>query len=369
MRRLACLLALSLCACNSEDKPAAPADAGPSFDFSDARAYAFEVPQNVTDGLVVMVDGRVVFEAYGNGFTEKSRHILYSASKSIGSALVGIAVADGLIARGDSVCKHVTPPAGADPTLCDTTLEHLLFMSSGLRWVESYDEDPNASDVLPMLYGNWTDMGAYVAARPREVPTGKRFSYSSGDSNLLARAIRGALGGKDMRAWAKEKLFDPAGITSAVFEVDRSGTLVFSSSCFMTTRDLARFGQLYLQGGTIDGRRVLSEQWVKFSATPAPILATPTPRAAGDLDGNSGGSYGAQWWLNSTGASSSPDTWRWPDIPADTFSGDGHWGQRVIVIPSRKTVIARVGNDRDKPFNAGPLIVKVLAALEKGGAK
>jgi CubicO group peptidase (beta-lactamase class C family) len=316
-----------------------------------------------TEGVVVLHEGNLVHEKYATGFDANKRHILYSASKSIGSALVGIAIADGLLKLEDSVCKYVTPPTGADKTLCDTTIEHLVQMRSGLTWTETYD-DPTKSDVLPMLYGDEADMGEFAARHPRSAKAGDVWSYSSGDSNLLARALRGALGGKDMRAWAKEKLFAPAGMSSAIFETDRSGTLVFSSSCFMTPRDMARFGQLYLDDGMSGTTRVLPAKWVEYTHTPAPPVATPKPRVAGIAPGDSGGSYGAAFWLNAATATASSETLLYPEAPLDTYSAEGHWGQKIFIVPSRKLVIARVGNDRSPIFDPGAMVAAAVTAVD-----
>jgi CubicO group peptidase (beta-lactamase class C family) len=319
-----------------------------------------------TDGVVVMYDSKVVYEKYANGYTKTTPHITYSASKSVGGSLVGIALDEKLLALTDSVCKHITVPAGADPTLCDTTIEDLLHMSSGLTWSEDYEAgaDPTTSDVLQMLYGDQPDMGAYVATKARAHPTGEVWSYSSGDANLLALALKGALGGQDMQAWAKTKLFGPAGLTSAVFETDRSGTLVFSSSCFLTPRDMATLGQLYLDDGMSGSTRVLPQGWVTYATTAAPAVSTPAPRTPDAGPGNSGGSYGAQVWLNAVTKDAPQDTFAYPEAPGDMYSFEGHWGQKVVIVPSRKLVIARVGNDRDPVFDLGPMVGAAVAAID-----
>jgi CubicO group peptidase (beta-lactamase class C family) len=368
-------LAATLCvaaaspACGKDDAPATgPADAGAAdsgaavaYDFSAMRDALFSGASQ-TEGVVVMRDGKVVFEQYGAGYDANKRHITYSVSKSVGSALVGIAIGDGLMKLEDSVCKHAPAPAGADPTLCDTTIEHLLHMSSGLAWAEEYESDPTTSNVLPMLYGDEGDMGAYVARQPRAAKAGETWSYSSGDSNLLSRALRGALAGKDMRAWAKEKLFDPAGMTSPFFETDRTGTLVFSSACYMTPRDMAKLGQLYLDDGMSGATRVLPSAWVTYTSQPAPPVATPSPRVPGKAPGDSGGSYGAAFWLNGANPAAPADTLSYPSGPADMYMAEGHWGQKIFIIPSHEMIVARVGNDRTTRFDPNPMLAAAIAA-------
>jgi CubicO group peptidase (beta-lactamase class C family) len=327
-----------------------PLGATRSFDFAELDRFLFEGKWK-TEGVIVQRDGVIVHERYATGFAPGTRHMSYSVSKSIGAALVGIAVRDGVLRTDASVCTYVTPPAGASSDLCSITIDHLLRMTSGGAWLESYANP--ASDVLAMLYGDQSDMGAYVAGRPRAAPAGSKWLYSSGSSNLLALALKRALGGRDMVAWAQEKLFGPAGMNSVVFETDRSGTLVFSSSAFLTPRDMARFGQLYLGEGEIAGTRILSPEWVAYSQVPAPPVAQAR-----------GASYGAGFWLNTARPTMSPGAWMYPDAPADLYSAEGHWGQKIIVIPSKKLVVVRVGDDRIAPFEASPMLEMIQRALE-----
>ena len=352
---------LGLAACKNHATTPMP-DASVTNNFSALHAYLFGGSWK-TDGVVVMHSGQVVYEEYASGYTATMRHILYSASKSIGSAMIGIAIDQKLMKLSDSVCKYITPPAGADPTLCDTTIEHLIHMSSGLKWSEDYGTDPTTSNVLEMLYGNEPNLGAYVAALPRANPAGTVFNYSSGDANLLALALKGALGGQDVGAWAKTNLFDPAGMSGVVCETDRAGTLILSSWCFATPRDFAQFGQLYLTDGMNGTTRVLPAGWVDYTKSPAPTFAQAMSRVPDAGPGNSGGSYGAEFWLNSTSPSAAPDTWAYAQAPVDTFSAEGHYGQKLMIVPSRQLLVARVGNDRDPTFDPGPMVAAALAGI------
>jgi CubicO group peptidase (beta-lactamase class C family) len=321
-----------------------------------------------TEGLVVMVGGQVVHEKYGAGWTATMPHILYSATKSIGSALVGIAINDGLMQKTDSICKYVSPDAGA-PGLCSVTIEDLLHMSSGFGWVEDYSgNDPTQSNVLEMLYGNQASMGAYTASQAIVADAGALFNYSSGDANLISLAFTTALGGQDPRAYAQSKLFGPAGITSALCEEDRSGSIVISTDCFMTPRDFAKFGQLYLDNGMSGTTQVLPVGWVAYTVTPASSVATPTSRVD-DAGPGPGGSYGAEWWLNSASPTATSDTWEYPDEPVDGFNAEGHYGQKLIVIPSRQLVIARTGADLVTTYDPDPMIGAAVAAVDKATGK
>ncbi|MBS2011379.1 MAG: serine hydrolase [Deltaproteobacteria bacterium] len=361
-------LTLGLVACTNGAEPEATAtpaaDPAPlatqPIDMSAFERTVFDGATK-TEGVVVQHEGKIVYEKYAAGYDEKKRHLAYSVSKSVGSALLGIAVEEGLVALEDSICKYI-PAAKDDQTRCETKLRDVVQMTSGLSWNESYD-NPAVSNVLPMLYGDEPDTGAYAASQPRVAPAGTRWAYSSGDSNILARAIRTALGGKDMRAWARERLFAPAGLSSAILESDRSGTLLFSSGLFMTPRDMARFGQLYLDDGMIGGKRVLPSSWVAFSKTPAAAVASPRPRTGTAL-GERGGSYGAAFWLNAATPTAPTETLTYATAPNDLFCAQGNWGQRICVVPSRKLVVVRVGNDRVGFYDVGPAVAAAVAAVD-----
>jgi CubicO group peptidase (beta-lactamase class C family) len=371
---VAVALALSAAGCSKSKSNGSLGDAGGS----DGSASGFGAVHDAlfggmwnTEGVVVLYNGKLVYEEYGAGFVATMPHITYSASKTMGSALAGIAVEKGLFKTSDSICSYITKPAGADPTLCDTTIENLLQMTSGLSWLENYSPEQSSTDsnVIQMLYGDQTDMGAYAASQPRAAKAGTVWNYSSGDANILSLALKGALKGQDERQWAMTNLFTPAGLSSTVFESDLSGTLVFSSSCFMTPRDMAAFGQLYLnQGMTPSGTQIIPAAWVSASVAPVGLVTQGPGDAGTDAGpGGTGGSYGYATWLNAPSPSSSPDTWMYPSLPADEFSAEGHYGQKIMMFPSQNIVIARTGNDRDPEFDPQPMAQAVLAALGASG--
>lgn len=365
------LQALSV-ACSSTDavsqsdvKPSPAAPLGPE-SFTAVDRILFDGTTH-TEGAVIMVDGKIVYERYAAGYDASKRHLSYSVSKTVGSALLGIAVRDKLVSLDASVCDYVKVSEGASPSLCETKVADLVHMTSGLAWDENY-ENPTTSNALQMLYGDEADMGLYAAKQPRSAPANTVWNYSSGESNLLARVIKVALGSKDMRSWAKEKLFDPAKLTSVIFESDRSGTLTFATGAFMTPRDMARFGQLYLDGGTLDGVEVLPASWVEFSRKPAPPVAVPRKKTGESL-ATRGGSYGASFWLNAATSDAPTDTFLYPTAPRETYCAQGYWGQRICVVPTSKMVLVRVGNDRKGFYDVGPAVAAAVESIAKNGAR
>jgi CubicO group peptidase (beta-lactamase class C family) len=116
------------------------------------------------------------------------------------------------------------------------------------------------------------------------------------------------------------------------------------------------------------GQQVVPASWVQYSLKPAPTVSMPSSRVA-DAGPGPGGSYGAQWWLNAVSATATPDTFEYPDAPADAYEAEGHWGQHLVIVPSLRMIIARMGNDRNG-MDADPMIgdaVTAVRAAQKGG--
>jgi CubicO group peptidase (beta-lactamase class C family) len=281
-------------------------------------------PSRRTHAIVILHDGRVVAERYAPGYGPESPLPGWSMTKSVINALVGVLVREGRLALDEPL--RVPEWSASDDGRRAITLRQLLQMSDGLRFSESYDNP--LGDVLWMLFGT-RDAGAFAASKPLIAPPGTVWSYSSGTTNIIARALRHAIGGgeEDYLLFPRRAIFEPLGMASAIIEPDAAGNYVGSSLMFATARDWARFGLLYLQDGVWEGKRILPEGWVAFSTTPAPAA----PR----------GVYGAHFWLRlgrSTYAPSGDD-----GLPADAYHAVGHEGQLLTIIPSRRLVVVRLG--------------------------
>lgn len=278
-----------------------------------------------TDGALVLRHGKVIYERYANGWTRDRRHIIWSCSKNFTGALVGIAIERGHLGLDDSVCKFF-PKVKKDK--CPITVRHLLYWSSGLDWNEGYSPlNTGASSVIQMLYGRGKDdMAAYALGHKIASPAGTQFRYSSGDTNILMAILKKTVPNFEDFPW--DALFKPAGITSAVWERDGAGTFVGSSYLYLTPRDMARFGALYLNQGRSGTTQVVPKSWVDYSLKPAPLAA---------------GSVGAQWWLNT------PEKGKgrpYPNLPADAIMAHGHWGQYMAVVPGQNLIFIRFGDNR-----------------------
>jgi CubicO group peptidase (beta-lactamase class C family) len=283
--------------------------------------------------IVVVHHGRIIGERYAAGFSAGTPLLGWSMTKSVVAGLVGL-----LIKEGTLSLEQTGPwPAQSGDDRARIRIADLLAMSSGLRFNESYG---NVSDVTRMLYLE-PDMAAFARAQPLLHPPGEFWSYSSGTANILSRIVQDAAGARGA-AYPRKMLFDPLGMTSATLETDESGTLVGSSYMYATARDWARYGQFLLQQGVWQGREMLPSGYVAMMASPV--------AASHDQYG-----HGLVWLDREPG----------DKIPADCFWMEGHDGQSVAIIPSRSTVVVRLGLTPDSDnYRPQPLVTAVLDALE-----
>ena len=289
------------------------------FDALVAEAFAAKTSEMLgeTHALLIVQGGRVTFERYGEGFDASSTHHSWSKAKSITQALVGMLVKDGKL----DVAARADVPEWAGDARAAITLDQLLRMSSGLKFSEDYAPSGGTSDVIAMLFQEGRDdVAGYAASLALEHAPGTYWSYASGTTNIVSRVASRALDayGSDFERFMRTRLFEPLGIQSAIPKFDKAGTFIGSSFCFMTARDFARFGLLYLRDGLWEGRRLLPEGWVDYART-------PTFQQAG-VESNR---YGAHWWLDFGGPGS--------------FSANGYDGQFTIVVPERDLIIVRHG--------------------------
>lgn len=312
--------------------------------------WAFSEPDSAkprrTRAVVILHNGRIVAERYAPGFGKDTRLIGWSMTKSVMSALVGIMVKEGRLSLDGPL--PVPEWQGPGDPRGKITMDHLLHMSSGLHFEENY-KNP-LKDVTSMMFEE-ADMGAYAINKKLDGGPGTKWMYSSGTTNIISRIIRNAIGDTAYADLPRRALFHPVGMGNSIIERDASGAFAGSSFMYATARDWARFGQLYLQDGVWEGRRILPEGWVRYSATPAP--------AAPD------GKYGAHFWLKIPKEFLGGDYEKL--VPADAFHCIGYEGQFVSIIPSRQLVIVRLGLARaPSAWQQDVFIDKVIASIKAG---
>jgi CubicO group peptidase (beta-lactamase class C family) len=300
-----------------------------------------------TNGLVIIKNGTIVYEKYARGFDETKRHLSWSVAKSVSSALIGIGVREGLLSLSDSICTHLPEYAGT--AQCAITVKDAITFATALDWQEEYeDQSYQVSSVIAMLFGGGhRDQLSHIIDRKLVGEPGKVWSYSTGDAELASAVAKRALAKKHGNDAFWKLLFDPIGMPRTAFEEDVKGTPLGGSMVFATTRDFAKFGFLFLNDGCWNGQRIVPEGWVTASTTPSDAFVNSAPDSETTPSGYA-------WWLNRPVPSRNKPA-PWPDVPGDTYAALGHWGQRIIVVPSEDVVIVRVGDDREGSIDVNKL--------------
>tara|TARA_Y100001954_G_scaffold222403_1_gene259647 strand:+ start:2318 stop:3472 length:1155 start_codon:yes stop_codon:yes gene_type:complete len=295
-----------------------------------------------TDAVVIIKSGRLIYEKYARGWNADKPHLTWSVTKSITSALTGLAVSLGVLSLETSICDYY---ADLPPDNCAVTVKHLLEFSTGFDWTEVYENEGNqVSSVFAMLYGEGReDMSTFVANHPLRDEPGTTYQYSTGDATLLTGILTKSLSDEYGDDFAWDLLFDPLGMTSSVIERDRAGGLIGGSYFYATPRDLARFGYLYLNNGCWENEQMLPEEWVTNSTSLTEVMSKER------IDADPDWIQGWMWWLNITDDDKGLEA-PWPDLPATAFGASGHWGQSINVFPTLDMVVVRTADDRDRSF-------------------
>lgn len=273
-----------------------------------------------TNALLIMKDGQVASEIYRNNTNAQSRFIGWSMTKSITSILIGCALADNHIGSLD------TPISDYIPELVGggyegVSIRHVMQMRSGVDYEERYDfSNPGvaASNHINALVRNTARFADAARTRPRIHQPGEFFQYKTLDTALLGWLIERATGGS-VAAYTESCLWEPLGAESDGYYIMDGQPGIgreFSGAGFNATlQDFARFGQMVLNGGLADGRRIVSEDWIQESTLPT-----------GGEDQRRGG-YGLQWWTMGE---------------SDAFSAIGLQGQYIYIDPESNTVIVKL---------------------------
>lgn len=299
--------------------------------------------------VVVMQHGRVLGERYAAGVGVDTPLPGFSLTKSVVHALFGVLVRQGRIALDQPAPVPAWQDA-ADPRHA-ITVDDLLRQVSGLDLPQT-NSGFDASSQIQFID---RDKAAASAAATLAAPPGTRWNYSDTNYLLLSRILRDAVGGQagDVLRFMRSELFDPLGMDSATMEFDATGTPMGAANLFASARDWARFGQLYLDDGVHEGRRILPAGWVQHAVTPT--LAT---------------GYGAGFWTNRV-AGPVPGwgvPWGLPHAPADAYFGRGYMGQFVVVVPSARLVVVRLSVSHvrgDDIEETDRLVADILAALAR----
>jgi CubicO group peptidase (beta-lactamase class C family) len=258
--------------------------------------------------FMLLRHGHVVAEGWWDPYAAKLPHMLFSLSKSFTSTAIGLAVAEGILTLDDSVISFFPEdlPIEVSTNLSSMQIRHLLMMGTG-----------HAMDTMEFLTkqeeGNWVK--GFLNA-PVEHSPGSHFLYNTGATYMLS-AILQKVTGQKLLTYLKPRLLDPLNIVDATSESCPRGIHTGGFGMKVTTEDIAKFGQLYLQKGIWNGTRLLPEAWIE-EATSKQI----SNGEVGENDWTQG--YGYQFWCSQHGA----------------YRGDGAFGQYCIVLPEQDAVIA-----------------------------
>ena len=308
------------------DGPTSELPYGPETDLPEAAERWIEA-RRVT-ALLVMKDGEIVYENYFLGTGPEDRRISWSVAKSYLSALVGILVAEGSIASlDDPVTRYA--PALAGGAYDGASLRHVLNMASGVTFDEDYldfNSDINRMGRVLALGGRMDDFAAGLTETFTE--PGTQWQYVSIDTHVIGMVVRGATG-RSVADLLSEKIIAPLGLEHAPYYVtDGVGTAFVLGGLNLTTRDYARFGQMFLQRGQWQGRQIVPADWVLASTTPSAPPAAETAPASGRTY-----NYGYQWWIPK-------------DATVREYLARGIYGQYIYINEARNVVIVTSAADR-----------------------
>ena len=269
------------------------------------------------DSATIIRNGRLVLDAYFPPFDCDLKHIIHSVTKSVTSSLIAIDRGD-IKGVSQSVLDFFPDRviANAYPRKRAITLEHLLTMTAGFEYQDSYRH--RWRDLFRMRRS--ADWIQHVLDLPMREAPGQSFDYCNGVSFLLSAIIESD-SGMSAFEYAKRHLLAPLGITDVTWPADPQGVTVGYGEMWLKPRDMAKFGQLYLDNGRWDGRQVVSPAWVAKSTRPR-------------VDATLFAKYGYQWWHDA----------------GDYYAPVGFRGQFIFVVPRHNMVVVFTAICRQKIF-------------------
>ncbi|MEX0927789.1 MAG: serine hydrolase [Balneolales bacterium] len=290
---------------------------------AEVSARAESIP--LLHSMLVSRNGNLLIEEYYNGSSGTEPMNIKSASKSVISALVGIAIKHGYLESLDQKVVDFLPEyftGDMDPIKKTITIRHLLYMSSGLTSTSSDN------------YSAWVTSSNWIKNalnRPMRTKPGELMLYSTGDSHLIS-AILTVATGMNTYDFAHKYLFDPMDIHIGGWDTDPQGIYFGGNNMAMSPLDLLKFGQTYLNNGYYNGREIIPANWVAESTR----KHTRSYTSFRDFD------YGYYWWL-------------YTFADQHVYFAWGYGGQFIFVIPEMDTVAVFTSSDDLRPRNSGHL--------------
>jgi CubicO group peptidase (beta-lactamase class C family) len=311
------------------------------------RIYSNKYDQ--VHSMLVYKDGLLVFEEYmeGNRYAwdgpyyygeriqwhRDSLHMIMSCTKSVTSAIIGMASDMGCLNVNDPIFKwlpdHQQFNTGGRENI---TVEHLLTMTSGLEWDEwSGAHGTTENDIDRIYIECQEDPLSCILGKEMTSAPGEKFTYSGGNMIILGEILRNATG-RNILDFGQEYLFKPLGIDSVSWYHFNNGVYACDGSLIMTPRDMLKIGITFLNDGVWDGNRIVSDEWVRKSRTN--YKNNSGIRVPLDDTGKNG--YGYTWWTNSVDGGGRRYS---------LFQASGWGGQEIIVVPDLEMVVVFTGGN------------------------
>jgi CubicO group peptidase (beta-lactamase class C family) len=265
---------------------------------------------NDLHSILIVRNGYLITEGYLSPYHKDTLHNIKSSSKSILSALVGIALQRGYLKSLDQKVSDFYPEYVSDPSKSDITLRHLLTMTAGLAW----SNDQELGSMSPF------DLNAWKIVPMRDVP-GQKWEYNTMLPHMMSAILTKATG-EGTKEFAESALFKQLGIFAVKWSRDNKGFYMGGSEIFLRPRDMAKFGLLYLNKGAWNGRQVVPKAWIEESTL-------PTKDAGRGQCGGNPIRYGYWWW-----------------IPDKGFQARGVNGQYVFVRPDLNMVVVSTAENQ-----------------------
>ncbi|MGH6879910.1 serine hydrolase domain-containing protein [Hypericibacter sp.] len=303
-----------------------------------------------TNGFIVLHRGRVVYERYFNGLEPEDAHLAMSVSKSVVGDLMGILVAEERIDPAAPIAHYI--PDLKATGYEDATVQHVLDMQTGVRFVEDY-YDLNSDAFTIDIACNWKpprgpndpiSLYDMIRAIKPERAHGEYFTYRSADTDLLGWLME-TVTGTDLADLLSDRLWSKLGTEhDAYYSLDKVGTALADGGFCASLRDFARFGQMHLDQGLFNGRQIVPADWVRRTRRGDPSKFRGEPYKTQMPKG----AYSHQWWVR--------------DSHAGVQLARGIFGQMIYVDPPNEMVAVKLST-WPKP-TMPEMIVETLRALD-----
>ena len=280
-----------------------------------------------TDGLMILKDGEVHYENYWNENKETSRHIIWSVSKSFLSALVGIALDEGLIEDiNDPIIKYLKDFKGTGYE--GVSIKNLLQMSSGIEFNEDYGDPDSDINRYGRVTATGTSQREFAKTLKNSREPGTYNHYISLDSQMLGMLVA-EVSNMSVKEYLHEKIWSKIGMQDDAFYLtDKQEIEMSLGGLNVTLRDMAKFGQLYLNKGKWNGNQIVPSEWVANSTIPLDKHVQPN---AGDEFSSDAWGYGYQWWV--------------PGPEVSDYTAHGIYNQFIYINPKSNVVIAKTSSN------------------------